>query len=129
MKTLLTLFVLFISQAANSHEWKFIEISEENDRYFLDTKSVTIINGNIQYWVMVNYSKMLADIAYSVISKLEGDCYFYQVKILEDKYYAEKNGRGTMVAGSDIPDENWTDFPEDTMFGIVLEEACKLLKQ
>ena len=128
MKILITFLVLFISYAVHSHDWKFIEISEEDDRYYLDTKSVKIVDGNIQYWIMVNYSKMLAEIAYSAITKLEGDCYFNQIKILEDKYYAEKNGKGTMVAGSDIPDEDWTDFPEGTMFDIVLEEACKLLK-
>ena len=129
IKSYIIILALFISFPVYSHEWKFIETSEDDDRYYLDTISVKKINGNVQYWVMVNYNKMLAGIAYSAISKLEGDCYFYQIKILEDKYYAEKNGKGTMVAGSDIPDEKWRDFPKGTMFGIVLEEACKLSKQ
>ena len=127
MKILFTLICLFFSFSVYSHEWGFIETSEEDDRYYLDITSVKKINGNVQYWIMVNYNERLADIAYSAISKLEGDCYFYEIRILEDKYYADKNGRGAMVAGSDIPDENWGNFPEDTMFGIVLEEACKLL--
>ena len=120
-------FLLLISSNVYSHDWKHIETSETDDEYYLDTESVKKINGNVQYWVMVNYSQMLGEIAYSAIAKLEGDCYFSEIRVLKDKYYSKKSGNGKIVSGSDKPDGEMQAFPKDTMFGIVLKEACNLL--
>ena len=121
------LIITFISSSCYSHDWKHITISEENDEYYLDIRSIKKVNTNVNYFSLVNYSKKLGGIAYSAIVNLEGDCYFYEIKVLNDKYYSKHMGKGTIVSGSNIPDKDFTKFPEGSVFGTVLKEACNLL--
>ena len=121
------LIITFISSSCYSHDWKYISFSEENDEYYLDIQSIKKENTKVNYFVLVNYSKKLGGIAYSVIANLEGHCYSYEIRVLNDTYYSKNMGKGAKVAGSNIPDKDFTKYPETSLFGSVLKEACNLL--
>ena len=55
------------------------------------------------------------------------NCDTYEMKWISYTGYAGHMGKGTIVSGSNIPDKDFTKFPEGSVFGTVLKEACNLL--
>ena len=122
------LIITFICSNSYGYDWKLTATSDDDkDEYYLDIQSIKKAKGNVRYLVLINYTGMLVENVYSAIAHLEGDCYLSEIRVLSDKYYSGQMGNGEIVGESDIPDKDMTKFPEDTVFGTVLKEACNLL--
>ena len=113
-KLLILLFSILIS--FNSYgEWTLISKTERGDSFFVDLETINKQNGYVYYWELVDYVIPIQDIAYSSKNYIVTDCNLLGFKYLQDIYYSEPMGKGSIVHSSNIPDTEWRfNSPEST---------------
>ena len=114
MKIFLTLFVLLFSSSSWG-EWTFIASTDRGDSYFVDLETIKKQKAYVYYWELVDYVIPIQDIAYSAKNYIVTDCNLLGFKYLQDIYYSEPMGKGSIVHSSNIPDTEWRfNSPEST---------------
>ena len=94
-----------------------------------DSHNVIILSGGTGYKKLPVLSGSSSTIASDATVDLLSDSIgnIQKIRVLNDTYYSKNMGKGAKVAGSNIPDKDFTKYPETSLFGSVLKEACNLL--
>ena len=96
-------------------EWTFIASTDRGDSYFVDLETIKKQKAYVYYWELVDYVIPIQDIAYSSKNYIVTDCNLLGFKYLQDIYYSEPMGKGSIVHSSNIPDTEWRfNSPEST---------------
>tara|TARA_Y100000996_G_scaffold318023_1_gene254171 strand:- start:126 stop:566 length:441 start_codon:yes stop_codon:yes gene_type:complete len=132
---ILVLFFSLNTTYAEDYNWSIVvSTTDGNTDFYIDKKSVRKVGKFHYFWMMADYIRLEQDDDPNIRSNITFNilnCKTNEFKMVTHTSFTSNKAKGRIDMDEIIPDFDisyfdWQYFNEDTSFGMVFKEVCKL---
>ena len=117
------ILVILVTPAVCLGEWTKVEVSVDDDTYYVDFERIRKHDGYVYWWELGDYLRPTPEGIVSGKIYKQGDCKLFRLKRLSGSFHKEPMGGGTGDSNSPKNPE-WRYPPPDSVVERILKSVC-----